>query len=276
MNYIFKEILEGASLKDYECLFLKCFPGNSKLNVEYLKWLYLENPEGKVIGFDAFESGILVAHYAVVPRIYFDGTTMYKAVLSVNTATHPSHQGKGLFTKLAESTYAKLTALGFDFVIGIANSNSIYSFVNKLDFRMIGQVKIGLTKNPKYLSNGMRKYINSSWINWRMSNPSMKYYLLKKNKEIIICVNIKGIPFYLTKLKADSVDLDILKLNSKNKFTQILGLTPYYNTDIQGTWTIPNFLQPSPWFLIVRKLSTKLDDSQMSEIKIDGLSMDTF
>ena len=44
MSYKILPVLDNASLSDYENLFKKSFPGNKKLNVKYLDWIYNQNP----------------------------------------------------------------------------------------------------------------------------------------------------------------------------------------------------------------------------------------
>ena len=56
------EIIEvrQASVTDYANLLARSFNG-FKPSVEYLNWLYFENPRGEVKGFDAFDGEKLVS-----------------------------------------------------------------------------------------------------------------------------------------------------------------------------------------------------------------------
>jgi hypothetical protein len=58
-------------------------------------------------------------------------------LLSLNTATAPAFQGKGLFTRLAALTYEAGAAGGFDGVYGVANGNSTPGFIRKLAFQLV-------------------------------------------------------------------------------------------------------------------------------------------
>src|SRR5579859_5968770 len=93
------------ALSRYAALFLKCFPGTSHLNEKYLEWLYARNPAGPVVGMDAMAGDVLAAHYVCIPAQIWLENVQVKALLSLNTATHPDFQGKGLFTTLAQKTY---------------------------------------------------------------------------------------------------------------------------------------------------------------------------
>ena len=87
---------------------------------EYYGWQYMENPNGRVVSYNAYsEGGQLAAHYAAIPIKMILGGKEELGLLSLNTATHPNHQGKRLFTTLADKTYQKATELGYKFVIGL-------------------------------------------------------------------------------------------------------------------------------------------------------------
>ena len=114
----------GPLLSQYQALFASCFPDATHLDAQYLSWLYGDNPAGPVIGFDAWDGDVLAAHYVCVPAAAMLHGKPSRVLLSLNTATAPSHQGKGLFTKLANATYDRGAELGFDAVYGVANANS--------------------------------------------------------------------------------------------------------------------------------------------------------
>ena len=54
-------------LARYSALFGTCFPGAGKFTPDYLAWLYLANPDGKAVGFDAWDGERLAAHYVCAP-----------------------------------------------------------------------------------------------------------------------------------------------------------------------------------------------------------------
>ena len=114
--------LDAAGIKRYSKLLRTCFPAKSskagKFSESSLIWLYTKNPEGLAIGFDAFDDGQLVAHYVCIPTTITGADGPVKALLSLNTATAPQYQGKGLFTQLARATFAVATQQGFSCVYG--------------------------------------------------------------------------------------------------------------------------------------------------------------
>jgi hypothetical protein len=137
---------DEAAFADYVRLFGDCFPGVDKFRRDYIDWLYSCNPDGKVVGFDARDGDRLAAHYVCIPARAQVGDREVRVLLSLNTATHPDYQGKGLFTKLADLTYAAGVAQGYDSVYGVANANSTPGFVLKLGFQLVGPLlaRVGL------------------------------------------------------------------------------------------------------------------------------------
>jgi len=180
MTYAFQEItFDKVSLKKYETLFFTAFGGHG-VSADVLKWQYDENPIGKAVGFNAIYGNQVVAHYVTIPVIHLINGHNKQGLLSLNTATHPQHQGKGLFKKLANKTYEKGAELGYSFVIGVANHNSVYGFTKKLGFQNLGKLETRLIYNLKLYSQPKELAISSLWSKertlWRTSHPNFKYY----------------------------------------------------------------------------------------------------
>lgn len=170
---------EDGELRSYAALFAACFPGARHLDETYLRWLYRENPAGTVVGFDAWEDGRLAAHYVCVPASVRLGGTPRRALLSLNTATHPDFQGKGLFTRLAEATYARGAEAGYDVVYGVANANSTPGFVRKLGFHLVtpldSWIGVGRLRGIDWTAVEEADFARE-WpapeLGWRLRNPA--------------------------------------------------------------------------------------------------------
>ncbi len=158
--------------------------------MESLRWQYAENPDGQAIGFNALDDrGDLAAHFVTVPmRARLLGEEV-RGLLSLNTATHPAHAGKGLFTTLANETYAHAKSLGYRFVIGVANQNSTPGFLRKLGFSLVGPLKAMVG-----VGNGFLAWFEHStpdiqfsrvWstpsLAWRLRNPAGCYRIARNN-----------------------------------------------------------------------------------------------
>ncbi|MBK7095853.1 MAG: GNAT family N-acetyltransferase [Saprospiraceae bacterium] len=181
--YNFKLVqTDSFSLTQYNDLMKVVFPNARKFSKEFLKWEYEANPCGKIIGFNAFFGESLVAHYVTQPVIIKLNGIENKALLSLNTATHPDHQGKKLFTTLAEMTYNYAFENGYNFIYGIANDNSTYGFVKKLGFQFVAPLitKLGVG-SLKHIDNPYDFEFLRVWdeksFSWRLSNPASNYFV---------------------------------------------------------------------------------------------------
>lgn len=272
-DYVFSPALTRAGIADYVDLFNIAFAGDSKLSAQYLDWLYVQNPHGRVIGFDAFSDGELAAHYAIMPRRYILDGNAYAAALSINTATHPSHQGRGLFTRLAEVTYAHAAEQGVRFVVGAANANSVGGFIRKLGFHNLGQIRLyfGLAA-PAAAADELTLAADIPWLRWRLANPSRRYTALAlSGGDWSISTKVNRLPFHLGRVGAaeDALDVDPQAL-------PIPGLSPVFSRSPPKGPRLPLGFQPSPWHVIWKDLADGLSGDLRSALRMDGLSMDTF
>lgn len=168
-----------AHIAAYTSLLSDVFGAGPKFTPEAIAWRYRDNPAGEVVGADAWDGDVLAAHYVTCPmQAVVEGRSL-KGVLSMNTATHPSHQGKGLFTKLAENTYEQARAAGYDFVLGIANANSTPGFLRRLGFQHVGALQAGvLAGAPRRFADRPVQF-RGEWtpelLAWRLANPATRY-----------------------------------------------------------------------------------------------------
>ena len=222
----------------------------SKFSLEYLKWQYVENPAGSVVGFNAYKDGVLAAHYETVPVYMNINGEKTLGLLSKDTATHPNHRGKRLFTILAEHTYQYATENGYKFVIGVANANSTPGFIKHLHFKLIGPLdfKIGIGNNiyPQR-DYTFSRYWDKDLMAWRLRNPSMKYY---KNGDTIVSPIKVGFKKLVCHNGAGLVSLQRLHLRPLNLYIG-LGANPN-----KGIYTnLPKSIKRSPFNLIFRDLT---------------------
>ncbi len=271
-----------TDLVDYAGLFAACFPGANKLsNRAYLRWLYVDNPAGKVVGFNARDNGRLAAHYACIPiSVRYEGSDV-RALLSLNTATHPDFQGKGLFTRLADLTYATGADEGNQLVYGVANANSTPGFLRKLGFGLVGQLEsrigIGQLGSFDWRKVGDTRF-SLAWpqshLEWRLANPENPVKACRTSAESI---------GFMARTPWSMIDAwaqmparnDVVTGNSSIPFPRIwLGLIPNQFGRFQGYPCIPDRLRPSPLNLIVKGLgapvSLERDDVFMSFLDFDA------
>lgn len=167
-----------ASLQKIVDLQNVVYEGKHSFIIEGFRQWYLNNPMGRVISFNAFWGDELVAHYACIPyKMEIEGRVV-SGLFDMATVTHPEHRGKGLFKKLAITTYNYAKVNGFEFVLGVANANSFPGYMKYFPFTFVGQleVKMGFGKNIESDGDKAYKvYWDKDSFNWRLKCESANY-----------------------------------------------------------------------------------------------------
>jgi GNAT superfamily N-acetyltransferase len=231
--------------------------GPGKARGEELAWQYLQNPCGEAIYVNAHdESGQLMAHYAVIPTFPFLDPKFsgLKTYLSLNTAVHPKAQGKGLFKKTAQAVYNHLADLGDHAVLGVANENSVYGFINYLGFHLLGQLKVeayfpGFSpapEAPRLLAPG------PEGVRWRLARPARGYQVSAAGQ--MVCTRpFKGLPVHCI-LTAGGLDVSQVQAPAYGRLARMTRPAIYatYGPTSRFAWLVPEILRPSPFHLICR------------------------
>ena len=273
MDYVFENTIPSEkNLKHYSQLLSLVFPETKKYTFEFLNWQYNLNPNGKVVGYDAFYNNELAAHYVTIPVTYILNNKSIKGLLSLNTATHPNHQGKKLFTQLAEKTYEYAQQQGYKFVIGVANQNSTHGFINKLGFKLIAPLEATIFVGTIQLNSVSETYFQQSWnentVKWRLANPVNNYF---KNNNAVVCdthiapikaVLSQKVEFSNTTLLSKIAPLKMtIGLNSSKKLLKI---------------TLPDKFKPSPLNLILKPLGDFNTELNRNNIYFELIDFDAY
>ncbi|EZH72934.1 hypothetical protein ATO12_18105 [Aquimarina atlantica] len=280
MSYEFVPIkTDDKSIEEVTNLLRVTFPHAKKYTKEFVVWQYVNNPLGNMIGYNAFLNGELAAHYALMPiRAKVFGKEE-NGLLSLNTATHPNHRGKRLFTTLADRSYALASDLGFGFVIGVANAQSTPGFLKKLNFQFVGRLdaKLGWGKFARKVTDAKIDYYrvwDETSIQWRLSNPELRYKV--KNNRVSSSTDNFAIQAVLK-------DFDSEHSLDDNQFS--LGFTPlkvWIGIDHTVDWkrsfyfNIPMKIRPSPLNLIFKDLTDKDRKFEFSGVTFSALDFDAY
>lgn len=271
-------------LSEYAELFRACFPSAGKLaDHAYLRWLYAENPAGTVIGFNAREGGRLAAHYVCVPvPVELDGARAH-ALLSLNTATHPEFQGRGLFTRLAELTYSAGAEQGARLVYGVANANSTPGFVRKLGFALVSPLEAKIGVGPLGRFDWQRvadARFRLAWppvqLQWRLRNPvnPVRAFVLSDGSAGYLAAT--GRPLLHAWAQAPCPErLPLPDSRVSSPLRVWLGLMPAGSGRFGFYGDVPRCLRPSPLNLIVRSLEGPLTLAA-GEVLFNFLDFDAF
>lgn len=276
---------DGRLLSQYRALFATCFPDASHLDEAYLAWLYEANPSGHVVGFDAWDGDVLAAHYVCVPAEAMLHGKPSRVMLSLNTATAPSHQGKGLFTKLANATYARGAELGFDAVYGVANANSTPGFVKKLGFELLTPLDaaVGVGRLPLVSVAAAREAAefsrawNQASLEWRSRNPARPYRLVRSGDRIG-AEAATGRPGLKAWAELDDAHPGAPRLPSPSLGLHLqLGLIPdAARTRRTGWLDVPERFRTSPLNLIFKPLAADTRAPRSGAIFFGQMDFDAF
>jgi GNAT superfamily N-acetyltransferase len=276
--------IEPATTAHCAALLRLVFPKARHLTTDYLEWEYAKNPAGEVVGFNAWSGPTLAAHYATVPLVARVKGEERRGLLSLNTATHPDHQGKKLFVTLAERTFAFAAEKGYSFVVGVANANSTPGFVKKLGFRLVAPLdaKLGVgwpTRRETNRPISFERVWDGHSLKWRTSNPSARYAIRQRNGTIGI-----ESPTDKPGIRALLGLFDPSVFPAPNESSKIglrpitlsLGLDPAVDWKREPFGAIPRALRPSPLNLIFKSLDGRGGDLSPTEVRFQAIDFDPY
>lgn len=282
MEYEIKKVdyLNEIDLCDLNRLLQEVYPASfNKFSIVNLKWSYLDNPLGRVISYNAFYNGDLVAHYACIPYCMMIQGRKVKGLLDINTATHPQHRGKGLFVKLANATFEYAKDNGFEFIIGVANANSIHGYLKYLNFQFIDNLDVKFGIGKKIYSNVKEKLYSTYWdqelLNWRLKSPiySKRGSFIYGKTNFLGISNVIGIKTIMGHFPKQMID----NIKVKCSINIIRPLNLYIGLGLNDTgfyFKIPSFIKRSPFNLIFRDLTGELPDINRNNIFFQLIDFD--
>ncbi|MDO5760325.1 MAG: GNAT family N-acetyltransferase [Bacteroidota bacterium] len=250
MEYKIEQVkTDEKSLQEVLSLLQISFPNSTKFSLEYLKWQYADNPNGEIVGFNAYWGEELAAHYVTMPIYMNINGQRTKGLLSLNTATHPNHRGKRLFSILADRTYNYAQSVDYKFVIGVANANSTHGFIKNLGFSLIGPLTFRVGFGVKIFQNKDFQFTicwDNNVLQWRLNNPANKYYNYKGFIVSPIKIGAKTLLGYKTD-KLEKSNMSLRPLNLYIGLGADLSKGHYFK--------LPKFIKHSPFNLIFRDLT---------------------
>lgn len=236
------------------------YAGKHVFTNKTFQYWYLDNPNGKVVSFNAIYGDNIAAHYALIPLKLRINDRIVLGLLSMATVTHPNHRGKGLFKTLAKATYDYAAQQGFEFVIGVANANSYPGFIKYFDFQDVGQLEVllGVSNKIEPIGNKIFKvFWDDNSLEWRAS----RYGYLKDASTLYGTKGVwkfKKAPLIKTFLgKINEKQLEGLPINHVNKLIRPINLYVGLGSNARklGYVDIPKFVKHSPFHLIFMDLT---------------------
>jgi len=126
-------------------------------NDALFRWKHLENPFGRSAMWVAEADDGLIGFRAYMRWSFVEpGGAVLRAARAVDTATHPDHQGRGIFSKLTMHGLDGLRDEGVAFVFNTPNDQSRPGYL-KLGWREIGRLGVAATvRRPHRLLTARR------------------------------------------------------------------------------------------------------------------------
>jgi GNAT superfamily N-acetyltransferase len=197
----------------------------TKKTVEFWNWKHTENPFGKSKIILAFDGEMLVGVRAFMCWQFSNATETIKCVRAVDTAVHPSYQGKGIFSKLTIRSLDECKKDNISIVFNTPNKISKIGYlklgwvdIGKLPLRLKFPLKVPRIYNEKLLrevlgdfeigkingfslrTNTIKKLtpLSFDYFNWRYVNcPIDKYYSISKENKFILIFRIKKVKSFI-------------------------------------------------------------------------------
>jgi GNAT superfamily N-acetyltransferase len=131
--------------KDAIIVVLKASLGEADLPLSNTIWNYKheDNPFGESQVLLAIENDQVIGVRAFMKWKWQLKESIYEAYRAVDTATHPSHQGKGIFKKLTLNAIEVSKKEGTNFIFNTPNDQSRPGYL-KMGWIPTGKIKVGL------------------------------------------------------------------------------------------------------------------------------------
>jgi predicted N-acetyltransferase YhbS len=107
-------------------------------HARFLEWKHRENVFGPSPGWVAVADGEVVGFRTFLRWEFERQGQVVRAVRAVDTATHPDHRGRGIFSELTRRSLAELAADGVAFVFNTPNDQSRPGYL-KLGWTQVGR-----------------------------------------------------------------------------------------------------------------------------------------
>ena len=198
-----------------------------KKSEEIWQYKHIDNPFGESYVLVAEENQELIGVRAFMQWRWQIQDALWVSYRAVDTATHPSHQGKGIFTKLTTQALKDVQEISEAFVFNTPNDKSRPGYL-KMGWQSVGKIKValipswfyffyllkknGFTKNTisdnqlKEICNVHNSQLESkkvlftpksvAYLTWRYENNPMQRYKIVSSSNWYLAMYVKKHRFY--------------------------------------------------------------------------------
>lgn len=237
---------------------------HKEMPMDYWQWRFMQNPIRKTFIKLMWHDDKLVGHYAVCPvYLLVDGEQTLTG-LSMTTMTHPDYNGKGIFSKLANSLYADAVKLNtLNAVWGFPNINSHAGFIKNLgwtDLPVIPNFSLPITEQRYLKSTNSQFGITQSFT----QKHELAYKLLSQN----FAVNVLKDSSYLNWRYINNPTNNYTIFEFDDQSLAYFAITKMYENNLnQKEIDIVEFVVPDDYGIILDFLAFVLNYYQPSKIR---------
>ena len=276
MQYAVKEIgVDEDSLKELVVFFKDVFPKTDRFTLDFIRWQYAQNPLGHIVGFNAWDNGRIISHFAGLPIEMNLFGEIRKGLLCINVSTNADYRGKKLFTTLGNATIHSASENGFDFMIAVPNANSTHAFLKYFGFYLISSltVKVGFGENiySDKQFKCFKIWDDNQW-KWRLNNPMSRY---SYNKTGIVSSPLSFFAKTISKsLLSENIQESLLNSSEIRPLNLYVGLGA--DTSKGLYFNMPSFVKRPPFNLVFRDLTGgKIPEVNKENIFLQLIDLDT-
>ncbi|MCC8358736.1 GNAT family N-acetyltransferase [Salinimicrobium sediminilitoris] len=123
---------------------------SSRKTKDVWKFKHVNNPFGKSLVLIALEGDAVIGVRAFMRWKWQRGEKVYSCFRAVDTATHPDHQGKGIFKKLTLEAIKIAKVEGGNFIFNTPNDQSLPGYL-KMNWKEVGKLKVTISPTSPFL-----------------------------------------------------------------------------------------------------------------------------
>ncbi|MDX1718625.1 MAG: GNAT family N-acetyltransferase [Salegentibacter mishustinae] len=152
------------------------------LSEEIWNFKHVENPFGKSLVLIAVENDEIIGVRAFMRWELYKEGKKYNCFRAVDTATHPKHQGKGVFKKLTLKAVEIAKEQKDDFIFNFPNEKSRPGYL-KMGWKKAGELEVALKPSFTSFWKFYKNPINYS-VEYKVSPKDLDKLCYKWNKKI--------------------------------------------------------------------------------------------
>jgi hypothetical protein len=269
-----------AEIERISALLREVFPHAPYLTPDYLRWLYMENPEGRALGWNAFFDGEMIGHCAGQPLTASLDGAPHRGILLLNTAARRQHMRQNVTRRTSDPMFEEAARQGYSFAIAVGNAFSTKPLLTR--FAMVGplEARIGVgcpARGPRNFTPSFERIWTPETLRWRLSNPERTYAVRARGTDLTV-VSPSGRPGTSAILYDghNAWDMPSSRNRTPDPLHVWLGLDSSIAWRRSAYVRIPDRLRPSPLNLVFKDLTGGALQPDAGRILFRAMDFDPF